>query len=350
MASGVRAGAAIARSGFVGEPADSPPIDPWTAEFADTGIADGRDFQELDCVRHLLVANVLAAAKQRAAAVGVGADRVLITSGALSEETYLGALGKTLAVEFEPLDGVSRAQCPIDSERLIESASAGLLPLTVDDDLYLVVAPRGNAARQILRLIEDNPARVGRFRFTSTERLNRFVLRYASKTLATRASDQLKQKWPRLSAAPPRWRGSIVSVACLGLLSLASAILAPTPTMLTFEVMLAALVHPLFMAGLFYSVASSAPMWRGDNAAVPILAVLYGTTVIIGYLTSAFLGWLGLARRGLLSTAWVLILTPAHWLLLSLAAWRASYRLAVAPDRWEKTEPAWRKARAAVRT
>ena len=115
------------------------------------------------------------------------------------------------------------------------------------------------------------------------------------------------------------------------------------PGFLTFQLIvggnaLAALVHPLFMAGLIYSMASGASMWRSDSAVVPILAALYGTTVVIGYLTSAFLGWVGLARRGLLSTAWVLILTPAHWLLLSLAAWRALYQLAVAPYRWEKTE------------
>ena len=112
---------------------------------------------------------------------------------------------------------------------------------------------------------------------------------------------------------------------------------------LTFQLIvggnaLAALVHPLFMAALIYSVVSGAPMWRGDSTTVAILAALYGTTVVIGYLTSAFLGWLGLSRRGLLSTAWVLLLTPAHWLLLSLAAWRALYQLVTAPYRWEKTE------------
>jgi hypothetical protein len=108
---------------------------------------------------------------------------------------------------------------------------------------------------------------------------------------------------------------------------------------------LAALVHPLFMAGLIYSVASGAPMWRGDSATVALLAALYGSTVIIGYLTSAFLGWLGLLRRGLLATAWALILTPAHWMLLAVAAWRALGQFLVAPYAWEKTEHGWRKAR-----
>jgi hypothetical protein len=37
-------------------------------------------------------------------------------------------------------------------------------------------------------------------------------------------------------------------------------------------------------------VASGAPIWRGDNATLAVLAAIYGTTVVIGYLTSAFLG------------------------------------------------------------
>ena len=105
------------------------------------------------------------------------------------------------------------------------------------------------------------------------------------------------------------------------------------------------MVHPLFTAGLFYSVLGGAPMWRGDSASVAILAAVYGMTVVIGYLTSAFLGWLGLLRRGLLSTAWILLLTPVHSLLLSLAAWRALYQLAAAPYAWKRPSTGWRKAR-----
>jgi cellulose synthase/poly-beta-1,6-N-acetylglucosamine synthase-like glycosyltransferase len=145
---GVQAAAAIGRSrASRGALTASPSIDPWTAEFADSGAGYAGGCPEIDCVRSLLAADVIDDAEHRAAALGVGADRVLIAAGRLSEETYLRALGDALGVEFEPLDGIPRGQCPLNDERLIESAAAGMLPLAVDDDLYLVVAPRAAAAR-----------------------------------------------------------------------------------------------------------------------------------------------------------------------------------------------------------
>jgi hypothetical protein len=62
----------------------------------------------------------------------VGADRVLIASGAIDEESYLSALGEEIGVAFEPLDRVSRAFCPVDDESLIEGGTQGVLPLTID--------------------------------------------------------------------------------------------------------------------------------------------------------------------------------------------------------------------------
>ncbi|MFN3656751.1 MAG: glycosyltransferase family 2 protein [Pseudolabrys sp.] len=100
---------------------------------------------------------------------------------------------------------------------------------------------------------------------------------------------------------------------------------------------LAALVHPLFVAGFVYAAVLGFPGWVGDDEA-GALAVLYGSSIVVGYLTSAFLGWLGLARRGLLDISWVLLATPLHWILLSIAAWRALWQLIVAPYAWEKTE------------
>jgi cellulose synthase/poly-beta-1,6-N-acetylglucosamine synthase-like glycosyltransferase len=102
---------------------------------------------------------------------------------------------------------------------------------------------------------------------------------------------------------------------------------------------LAALVHPIFAAGLIYFVINSnASISQPESDAATILAWLYGTSVVAGYLASIFLGGLGLRRRGLSANVWILLLTPLHWLLLSLAAWRALYQLIVAPYAWEKTE------------
>jgi len=65
-----------------------------------------------------------------------------------------------------------------------------MLPLAIENDLTLVVAPRGAAARRILRLIEENPARARHFRFTSAERLNRFVLRHGRAAIVARAGSE----------------------------------------------------------------------------------------------------------------------------------------------------------------
>lgn len=47
---------------------------------------------EIDCVRHLLPPAILDLAELRAIKAGVGADRVLIASGVIGEETYVAAL------------------------------------------------------------------------------------------------------------------------------------------------------------------------------------------------------------------------------------------------------------------
>ena len=606
------------------------------AEDLSPGTAGDGGFRETDCVRHLLPAGAIAAAEERAANLGLGADRVLIASGAIDEESYLRALGDALGIAFEPLDGVARARCPVSDERLIEAAGHGMLPLADGDELTLVVAPRAGAARRIGAMIAENPEQARRFRFSSAERIARFAMRAAGTTIATRAAEGLQETYPMLSAAAPHWRGRMLALMLAGAavltgaawalpaaafaleLTLAAVFLAwlglrlagalierafgdrggalaerdlpvytivaalyreaacvdgliaalerldyprekldvivaleaddgdtrlalekrrsrlpltvlavprigprtkpkalnvalafargnytvvydaedrPEPDQLrqalhafgaggdrlacvqarlcidntgdgwlarmftaeyagqfdvflpglaalhlplplggssnhfrtatlrevggwdaynvtedadlgmrlarfgyragvisstTYEEaparfapwlrqrtrwfkgwlqtwlvhmrsprrllrelklggfvgfqlivggnVLAALVHPLFLAALVHALASGAPMWRGDSLAVDLLAGLYGATIVVGYLTSAFLGWLGLMQRGLGRSAWVLLLIPLHWLMLSLAAWRALYQLIVAPYLWEKTE------------
>lgn len=99
---------------------------------------------------------------------------------------------------------------------------------------------------------------------------------------------------------------------------------------------LAALIHPAFMAGLGYALLASRDPWTLATAsqAMPIFAA----TLLSGYVSTMILDAIGLRRRGLLRQAWVLILTPPYWFLLSLAAWRALFQLLLTPQRWEKTE------------
>ena len=123
---------------------------------------------ELDCLRGEFAPDLLAEAEQRALAVGVGAERVLIAAGAVGEEDYLRRLADALDLTFDSLDGVPRAHCPIDDERLIESAAAGMLPLKVGGELYLVVAPRGLATRRIMAVVEERPELARRIRFTTS--------------------------------------------------------------------------------------------------------------------------------------------------------------------------------------
>jgi cellulose synthase/poly-beta-1,6-N-acetylglucosamine synthase-like glycosyltransferase len=100
---------------------------------------------------------------------------------------------------------------------------------------------------------------------------------------------------------------------------------------------LAALVHPLFLAAMLAACIAGFPIWHARDADA-VLATLYGLSLLTGYASSAVLCCTGLARRGLMRCGWVLVLMPVHWLLLSCAAWRALYQLIGSPYVWEKTE------------
>lgn len=98
---------------------------------------------------------------------------------------------------------------------------------------------------------------------------------------------------------------------------------------------LAALVHPFFMAGLgvvWLTQPSESITAMGPGAP------LFAAALLAGYASTIALDLVGLQRRGLLRHSWVLLLTPLHWLLLSLAAWRALFQLLYDPQGWEKTE------------
>jgi cellulose synthase/poly-beta-1,6-N-acetylglucosamine synthase-like glycosyltransferase len=98
---------------------------------------------------------------------------------------------------------------------------------------------------------------------------------------------------------------------------------------------LAALVHPVFMAALAYSLFVAPPL---HLVAAGNAAPVFAATFLCGYASTIALDVVGLRRRGLLAHGWVLALTPFYWFLLSLAAWRALFQLVTDPQRWEKTD------------
>lgn len=261
MAFGVRTGAAAAA--------------PWAVEFAEDAAPNG--FPEIDCVRSNLSPAVARAAEQRAARLGVGADRVLIAAGRIDEDDYLRSLAASLGVAFEPLDGTPRSTCPVSDDRLIKAAAVGLLPLTVNNEPCVVVAPRGVAARQLIAMIEGNPALVRRFRFTSAERLTRFMLRSAGNALTARACDELRQTWPMLSAGPPRWRANLARVAVIAAVTVAVVAIAPAIALFAFELMLAAMFLAwlaLRLTGVFVSGHVSAETLDVADDALPVYSIV----------------------------------------------------------------------------
>jgi hypothetical protein len=281
-----RAGAVLPRDSA--RPANAPairhavapsaaPLAPWLADVVGTEAGKAGLCRETDCLRGFIDADVIADAERRAARIGVGADRVLIAAGVLSEETYLRRLADALGLAFDTLDGAIRGDCPIENDRLVESAAAGMLPLTRDDELCLVVAPRGAAVRRIIALIEDSPALARRFRLTSAECLTRFVFLYGADHLAARATERLATTWPELSAAPPRWRANIVPVAFLAVTILAAVAVAPAQTLLASEVLLAAVFLAwlgLRLAGAFTERPAADPPAGLRDDQLPVYTVI----------------------------------------------------------------------------
>ena len=174
---------------------------------------------ELECVRHRLPPGIIAAAEQRALALGVGADRVLIAARAMTEDAYVVALAARLRVAFESLDNVARVACPLPDARLMDADVTGLLPLRIAGELVWVIAPRGLAARRLSALIGSRPALAARIRLTSSRRLRSFVIRHGASALSERAANALRARRPELSAAPRRFRHRLLSLAAVAMLA-----------------------------------------------------------------------------------------------------------------------------------
>jgi cellulose synthase/poly-beta-1,6-N-acetylglucosamine synthase-like glycosyltransferase len=248
---------------------------------------------ELDCVRHLLPQRIVAAAERRALSIGTGAERVLICADAVTEEAYLAALANSLGTSYERLDGVTRADCPLDDGRLIEAAAAGLLPLRQGNRLIWIIAPRGLTARRLADPRQPKPPWLGAFRLTSADRLRHFVERHGRTALGKRATESLHRGQPLFSNAPraPARRG----IRAIALVLLAFTILAVLP--LAAIEALSGLLCVMFLAASILRVLTAcfgdegAPReFRIADSALPVYTVicaLYREAAVVGNLVAA---------------------------------------------------------------
>jgi cellulose synthase/poly-beta-1,6-N-acetylglucosamine synthase-like glycosyltransferase len=161
---------------------------------------------ELDCVRHWLTPDAVSAIERRAIALGVGADRVLVSAGIVSEEEYSRALAFALQLPFALLDCPPPDPSPIPNEQLMDAAATGVLSFTADRMSFSIVAPRGLAARRLIALLASRPEMRSRVLITSGARLRSFANRHGAAAIERQAVDSLRQQAPSLSAAPRRWR------------------------------------------------------------------------------------------------------------------------------------------------
>ena len=191
---------------------------------------------EIDCVRHLLSPGVVAFAELRAAEVGVGADRVLIAQGLLDEETYLAEFARWLGVTFEPMEDRPRSACPLTDEHLIEAVNVGLLPLIVDGDTKLIIAPRELTNRRLLDALDRNSNLTKCVRVTTAERMAKFAYRHTEQTIAFRASEALRTEHPELSAATGRQKSVVIAILVAAIAVF--ALVAPGVAALVVEVVL----------------------------------------------------------------------------------------------------------------
>ena len=248
---------------------------------------------ELDCVRNFLPRAVLLAAERRARSIGLGADRVLISADAITEEAYLDALAASLGTSFEPLDTVARADCPLSDRQLIQAAAAGLLPLRRGDALIWVIAPRCLTARRLADPFQSPPQFLRRFRLTSNERLRRFVARHSQRALGRHATDGLHTARPLFSNAPrARSAGRLAAIA-LAALAAAALPLAPTATMTAASAALCAVflaAAALRIASVAFARQATARTIRADDHKLPIYTIicaLYREATVVRDLVAA---------------------------------------------------------------
>ena len=318
------------------------PARPFVPEPSRVGLAQSRARSrcpELDCLRTRLPPGTLAAAEQRALALGIGADRVLITAGVIAEDEYVRALAGWLHVPFERLD-LPRSACPLPDAQFIDAAQFGLLPLRLGEAFVYVVAPQVLTARRLVT--GAHPLPQDRFRLTSPQRLRQFVLHHGGQALGARAAEALRLARPELSAAvcPPPVRAAWLA-------GMAAAVSAAVVFHDATAVLTSAVLALTFLAWTALRLVGAATRWRGWRALrVPMHDLPIYTVIVALYDEATAVPGLVAALRRLdyprEKLQVILVLEPdddATQSALARLAPGAPFETLIAPDHGPRTKP-----------
>jgi hypothetical protein len=174
-------------------------------------VVDEGPADELDCLRRVLAPELLRAAEARARELGIGADQVLIRQGVIDEQAYLRLLAFHTGVAIENFSGIDRGDSPPRDHQILQAAEFGIIALRRKGRLIWTLAPRHLAARTLCRLVAEYPDLTERLQLASSSDLHQFLLHQTGDVLGRAATDGLRGRFPRMSAAPAaveglRWR------------------------------------------------------------------------------------------------------------------------------------------------
>jgi len=278
----------------------------------------------------------------RAAELGVSADRVLIANALIDEDAYVRRVAHQLGIPFEPLDDVPRDACPLSDDRLVDAIGAGMLPLSSQGKVRIVVAPREHTVRRLFEIQTTGSDLASRMRLTSNARLSRFSSRHAEEAIGYRAADMLRVEQPGMSASTGR-RRSIVAGVTAALIAL-SALVVPGPIGLAVEAALGLIFLAwtlLRILGIFWPAPVSGKPSLIDERELPIYTIviaLYREAAAVKDLISS----LGKLHYPLEKLDIKLVVEPddgeTHAALVALNL-AAPFEIVVAPVAGPKTKP-----------
>ncbi len=228
-------------------------------------------------MRELLPPRLLAAAEERARAIGIGADRVLVCADAITEDAYLQALAASLGTSYDRLDTLTRADVALSDAELIRAAAAGIMPIREAGRIVWIIAPSCWAANRLTDPRRPVQRRISPFRLTSSDRLQRFITKHAQTTLGRRAAYDLRHTQPQFSNAAPLRVGKAVAIATIAILILTALALYPSTMIGIFSVFLCAIflaAAALRLSSAMYKQPIPEPSPRIDDRELPIYTII----------------------------------------------------------------------------